>query len=282
MRADADVDFTFAAVDVKSGEVDLGAACGNMTAAVGPWAVDEGIVGLSEADLKECDKADMDDAEKRATVRIFNTNTSKIIHATFPVVLVSINGSLRMMASSTGDFRMDGVSGTAAPVQLEFLHPAGSKTGRLLPTGNVTDIVDDTECTLIDVGNPAVFIDASAIQDLPPLHCVTPDTIASTPGLLARLECLRSQAAVMMGISTSPATAPIGYPKISLISTAPEHGGHDVIVRSMSVGQPHKAIPITSALAVAAAAELKGSVVNKMASESRIAAEGLTVSYHAP
>jgi 2-methylaconitate cis-trans-isomerase PrpF len=99
---DADVDYTFAAIGVKDFEVDLSSNCGNMTSAIGPFAVDQGLVDGSN--------------DGEAVVRIHNTNTGKIIHASFPV----IDGE----AASEGDFAIDGVAGTAAKIQLAFINPA--------------------------------------------------------------------------------------------------------------------------------------------------------------
>src|SRR5437773_1683067 len=107
-RADADIDYTFAQVLIKDARVDYSGNCGNMSSAVGPFAVDEGLVGASG------------DA---ATVRIHNTNTKKLIHATFPVE----DGRTR----SDGDLAIPGVPGTGAPVRLDFLEPGGATTGRL-------------------------------------------------------------------------------------------------------------------------------------------------------
>ncbi len=140
-RADADVDYTFAQCAVKEARVDYGGNCGNMSAAIGPFAVEEGLVRLP------------DDGE--ATVRIHNTNTGKIIVARFPVE----HGAL----AADGDLAIDGVEGTAAPIRLEFLQPGGAKTGKLLPTGNAVDMIDGIEASCIDAANPCVFVLAEAL-----------------------------------------------------------------------------------------------------------------------
>src|SRR5215475_14374488 len=116
-RPDADVDYTFAQIGVRDSFVDYGANCGNMSSAVGPFALEEGLVEGP--------------ADGEATVRIHNTNTSKVIVARFPVR----DGT----PASTGDLEIDGVSGKAAPIRLEFLDPGGARTGKLLPTGNPCD-----------------------------------------------------------------------------------------------------------------------------------------------
>lgn len=111
-REDADVDYTFVAVGVRDNEVDFTANCGNMTSAVGPWAVERGWIDLGVKGEGEGG----DGGEEMVTVRIYNTNTGKIIHVTFPVV----DGE----ASVDGDFAIDGVAGTGAKIELAFVDPA--------------------------------------------------------------------------------------------------------------------------------------------------------------
>src|SRR6476659_5341746 len=115
-RPDADVDYTFAQVQIREPRVDYRSNCGNMSSAVGPFAVDEGLVRPNG---------------DTAVVRIFNTNTQKIIRLTFPLE----DGR----AATDGDLAIPGVAGTGAPVRLDFLAPGGATTGRLLPTGSATD-----------------------------------------------------------------------------------------------------------------------------------------------
>lgn len=269
-RPDADVDFTFAAVGVDHSEVDLGASCGNMTSAVGLWAVDEGVVRVPGNALAP-------EGEKPAdcTVRIFNTNTSKIIHARFPVLLPSAAEPAE--AASSGSFAIDGVAGSGAKIQLDFVNPSGSKTGKLLPTGNTVEVIRGKVATCIDVGNPAVFVRAA---DFGVHGQITPSEIEGRPGLLEELGRVRCEAAVRMGVAADVESVPGGYPKISLVGPPPQAGvGFDVSVRSISVGQPHRAIPITSALAVAAAAEVHGSIVHQCLSRQRAADGGLTIGH---
>ncbi|KAF7527315.1 hypothetical protein G7054_g10521 [Neopestalotiopsis clavispora] len=233
----ADVDYTFVSLGINNRHVDYSSNCGNMSSAVGPFAVDSGMVTVPEGVLESF------------TVRIHNTNTRKIIHATFPVVDEE--------ASSYGDFAIDGVSGTAAPIRLDFVEPAGSRTGKLLPTGNITDSFEGVNTTCIDVANPCCFVLAS---DLGVEGDLTPQEIDDHPTLKDTLDRIRRQAAVSMGLAATPEEAPGSVPKIAIISPNREANG-PLVVRAMSVGQPHKAIPVTVALAVAAAAKLPGSIV---------------------
>src|SRR4249920_155659 len=118
-RPDADIDYTFAQISVKEAKVDYGGNCGNMSSAMGPFAVDEGLVKMSGPD---------------ALVRVHNTNTKKIIWSRFPLD----DG----VSAVDGDMAIPGVAGTGAPVKLEFREPGGATTGKLLPTGSVADDLD--------------------------------------------------------------------------------------------------------------------------------------------
>jgi 2-methylaconitate cis-trans-isomerase PrpF len=142
-RPDADIDYTFAQVMVKDAHVDYSGNCGNMSSAVGPFAVDEGLV---------------DAADGEATVRIYNTNTDKIIHSTF-----AVHGG---QAVERGELAIPGVAGTGAPIRLDFVSPGGASTGRLLPSGRVVDEVEvpglgKVEVSMVDAANACVLVAAS-------------------------------------------------------------------------------------------------------------------------
>ena len=142
-RPDADVDYTFGQVAVDRPFVDWSSNCGNMTSAIGPFAVDEGLV---------------DAPGPQGVVVIHNTNTGKLIRARFPVG----EGA----AVVEGDTAIPGVPGTGAPVDLEFLDPGGAATGALLPTGNAVDVLEvedvgPVSASLVDAANPFVFVDAA-------------------------------------------------------------------------------------------------------------------------
>lgn len=262
-RSDADVDYTFAAVGVKNTDVDLSSNCGNMTSTIGPFAVDSGLV-VAKHD------------EKEKTVRIHNTNTGKIIHSTFSVE----HGE----AVSRGDFAIDGVASSASKIRLAFLDPTGSKTGKLLPTGNIVDIFDNVKATCIDVGNPCVFVQASDL-DVP--GGILPDAMEAHPNLLERLDSIRCQASVAMGISIDTSSTPGSIPKIAMVSKSHQHvllSGEqttdmDLVVRAISVGQPHRAVPITVAMALAAASKIKGSTVEINTSKEAVDPDGVTLGH---
>lgn len=249
---DADVDYTFVSLGIKNTDVDYSSNCGNMISAVGPFAVDSWLFPLSQ------------NSPESVMVRIHNTNTGKIIHSSFPVV----DGE----AAASGDFSIDGVAGTAARVQLDFINPAGSATGRLLPTDNATDLIDGVPATCIDAANPCVFVKAA---DLGVNGNLTPDEITAHPDLLLRLDSIRRQAGAKMGIADTPAGVPGSVPKIGLVAKPTPSNARDIeqkqtsadvdlLVRALSVGQPHKAVPITVALALAAAARVPGSTVSQV------------------
>src|SRR3984957_1048423 len=127
-REDADIDYTFAQIQIREPRVDYRSNCGNMSSAIGPFSVDEGLVRPNG---------------DTAVVRIFNTNTRKIIRSTFPLE----DGR----AATDGDLTIPGVAGTGAPGGLDFLAPGGATTGRLLPTGNCTDRLDAPGVGAIEV-----------------------------------------------------------------------------------------------------------------------------------
>ena len=164
----ADVDYTFAQVRIDRAHVDYGGNCGNMSSAIGPFAVDEGLVPKP--------------AERDAVVRIHNTNTRKIIVSRF-----QMDGG---EAAVAGDMVLDGVAGTGAPIRLEFLEPGGARTGRLLPTGQATNILDVAgygriPASLVDAANPAVFVAADVVGAT---ATETPAEIEANAALMAKLE----------------------------------------------------------------------------------------------
>lgn len=251
-RADADVDYTFAQVQVREARVDYRGNCGNMSSAVGPFAVDQGLL-----------PADGD----TALVRIFNTNTSKLIHARFPL--------REGRAHYSGDLAIPGVSGSGAPIRLDFLSPGGATTGKLLPTGNPVDRLDvpglgPIEVSMVDAANACVFIHAEIVGLT---GCELPEEIEARPDVLRQLAEIRVRASLAMGIAKTEAEArAIGIvPFVGLVSVpaaAPTLTGNpvekdeiDLAARVISNGQPHRALPLTISLCTAVAARIGGTVV---------------------
>ncbi|KXJ97513.1 PrpF protein [Microdochium bolleyi] len=282
-RADADVDFTFVQVGIKDGVLDLAGNCGNMSSAVGPAAWDHGLVTDLEAKLSSSHEASGEDAGetyREATVRFFNTNTSKVVHSRFRVT-----GHNPPRYCPTGDYEMDGVPGTQSCITLSFLNPAGAKTGKALPTGNPVDVLEipgdvggggtTIPASLVDVSNPGVFVKISDLgSDFAGAtpETLTPATLDADPVLKKKLEAIRQAGAAKMGLD--PKTESV--PKIVLLFDKPayEHDGSnlranedgevDVQCLALSMGQPHKAVPLTLALCLGAAANIPGTVAAQL------------------
>jgi 2-methylaconitate isomerase len=231
-RSDADVDYTFAQCAMKEAHVDYAGNCGNMSAAVGPFAVEEGLIACPP--------------DGEAVVRIHNTNTGKIIVSRFPVE----QGAL----AATGDLEIDGVTGTAAPIRLEFLQPGGARTGKLLPTGQAVDRVVGIEASCIDAANPCIFVMAKALGKT---GAESPQDLESDGEFLARMAEIREAGAALMGI---PGSASV--PLVAMVSAG--GGAADIQVRMISMGQPHRATPITGAICLALACRIPGTLPNQI------------------
>jgi 2-methylaconitate isomerase len=252
-RPDADIDYTFAQVSVKEAKVDYSGNCGNMSSAMGPYAVDEGIVKASG---------------KEALVRVHNTNTRKIIWSRFTLD--------EGLAAVDGELAIPGVSGTGDPVRLEFRDPGGATTGKLLPTGHVADVLDVPghgrfNVSMVDAANACCFVRA---DELGITGTEMPEALDADAALLERLQAIRIAASVAMGIASNreEAIAKRVVPFIGFVSdpqTARTLTGETIAVddvdltgRIISNGQPHRALPLTASLCMAVAARLQGSVVN--------------------
>ena len=252
-RSDADIDYTFGQVQIDKAVVDYSGNCGNMSSAIGPFAVDEGLIACADGE---------------ALVRIHNTNTGKIIHSRF---LVEDGQAL-----TSGPMTIPGVHGSGSPIALEFLDPGGAVTGKLLPTGNVHDTIsledgEDIRVTMVDAANPCVFVSATDVG----LHGnESPDDLDALPALLAKLGAIRESASVAMGITTTLQQARDRSltPFVVVVAPPAPSAGQplsgddiDLLARALSSGQPHRALPLTVSLCTAIAAKLPGSVVHALA-----------------
>jgi 2-methylaconitate cis-trans-isomerase PrpF len=240
----ADVDYTFAQVHVREPVVDWSGNCGNCSAAVGPFAIDEGLVPAREGETR---------------VRIHNTNTKKLILAHVPVA----GGE----AAVTGDFELPGVPGRGARIALDFLDPGGAGTGRLLPTGRPQDVLDGVPASLVDATNPMVFVRAA---DLGLTGTERPAALDADRALAARLEALRVAGARLMGLPGSAAVPKIALvappaPFTALDGTAYGADRADLVARVISMGNAHRAFALTAAMCLAVAAEIAGTVVQACA-----------------
>jgi 2-methylaconitate cis-trans-isomerase PrpF len=251
-RADADIDYTFAQVQIRDPRVDYRSNCGNMSSAVGPFAIDEGIVRPNG---------------DTAVVRIFNTNTRKIIRSTFPLE----DGR----TATDGDMAIPGVAGTGARVRLDFLAPGGATTGKLLPSGKPIDRLDvpgsgPIEVSMVDAANACVFVRA---RDLGLTGRELPEELERDPGLLEKLQQIRRIASIAMGITEDDAEAGTvaAVPIIGFVAPpmdAPTLSGDpitktqvDLTARFLSNGQPHRALPLTASLCTAVAGCIAGTLV---------------------
>ena len=251
-ESERDVNYTFGAVGIDEPFVDYSANCGNLSSAVGPYAIEQGLV-----------KAE----EPFTTVRIFNTNTQKMIYSRVPVKKGKV--------VSDGDYAIDGVPGTGAKIELTFMDPGGATTGKLLPTGKIVDIVtlesgEKIPLTIVDAGNPTAFVRAT---DLGLQGTELPGPLEQEVDTKKKLETLREKVAVLMGIPFNPS-----IPKISFVGppqdyrtmtgTEMKKSAISLVARVMAMGKMHKTFAITAGIPAAIAAVIPGSVVHGVVGES--------------
>lgn len=256
-RDDVDVEYEFGQVSVDRAVVEYGSNCGNLSSAVGVFALEAGLVQAPDG---------------WAVVRMWNLNTAKRVDCTLEVV----GGHARI----AGDTAIAGVSGTGAPIRMDFLDPGGAATGRLLPTGAPVDTLslpDGTtvQASIIDASNLCVFVRAA---DLGLAGTELPTELRGRVAQMARLEEIRAAAAVAAGVAETAKEAMRRLhvvPKIALVAAAadaPTLSGEGVRkadcgiqVRMLSMGVPHLAIPLTGAMCVGVAARVPGSLVHECA-----------------
>lgn len=252
-RADADVDYTFGQVSFETNFVDYGGNCGNISSAVGPYAVDMGLVAPREPET---------------TVRIHLTNSGHILTATVPTV----GGK----AAVDGDYVVDGVPGSGAKITLDWSGVVGTVSGgQVLPTGKVKDAitVDGKEyaVSLVDAGNPHVFISAASLGMR---GTESPGEIEGNKALMALIEKIRGRAAVVFGLADAPEQAAVKTPYIpffaivgppadyvGLNGVRVRKGDIDLVSRLVFMLRMHKAYPITGTACTGAAARIPGTVV---------------------
>jgi methylitaconate Delta-isomerase len=281
-RPDADVDYTFAQVSFESALVDYGGNCGNISSAVGPFAIDEGLV---EA------------VEPVTTVRIRMTNSDRILIAEVPV-----KGGKAMV---DGDFAIDGVPGTGAKIAMDWSDVVGSITGKLLPTGNAKDTIEvddvvggitgklmptgnpkDTietdgvkyTVSIVDAGNPVVFVHAASLNMK---GTESPNEIESNKPLMETIEKIRGHAAVMCGMVERPEDAKTISPYVpfffivsppadyrTINGTIVKAKNIDLVARGLFMLKAHKAIQVSGSLCTGAAARVPGTIVGDVLRET--------------
>ena len=254
---DHDVTFTFGQVDVRSPLIDWSGTCGNMSAAVGPFAIDEGMVPAVEPITR---------------VRVLATNTGKRYVAHVPVC----GGR----AAVEGDYRLDGVPAPGACIDLEYLDPGGTLGRGVLPTGKAREpyaLADGRKCTvsIVDAALPAIFVQA---EETGADACQLAPELDADVALQKTLEEIRCQAAVRLGLASDPNDAhervqhtpkvvlvapPAGY--VSSSGRPVEADDIDVVVRAISMRTTHRTVPGTVAMCLAVATCIEGTVVHEVA-----------------
>jgi 2-methylaconitate cis-trans-isomerase PrpF len=255
-----DVEYTFGQVSLTEPFVDMAGNCGNISSAVGPYAIDKGLVSA---------------VDPVTTVRIFNTNTKKLIVADVPV--------REGRVVTQGTYQINGVPGTGAEIKMHFIDPGGAITGKLLPTGNVTDKIklesgQTIDVSIVDAGNLAGFVRAEQVglrgDELPA-------EFESRADILATLEEIRAKISERLGMCANWRDAFQHYrtnPKIAFVSAPAAFrtlqgrqvpaDSMDIVARVMAMGRMHKAFAITAAIPTAAASRVPGSVVHALCRQS--------------
>jgi probable AcnD-accessory protein PrpF len=259
-RSKHDVDYLFGQVSIDQAFVDWSGNCGNLSAAVGPFAISNGLI--DPARLPK---------DGIATIRIWQANIQKTIIAHVPMT----NGAVQ----ETGDFELDGVTFPAAEVQLEFMDPAAEEEGAggaMFPTGQLVDDLEvpgigTLKATMINAGIPTIFVNADAIGYA---GTELQEAINSDPKALAMFETIRAYGALRMGLikDISEAAKRQHTPKVAFVAAPKEYvsssgkvvkaGDVDLLVRALSMGKLHHAMMGTAAVAIGTAAAIPGTLVN--------------------
>ena len=254
-----DVDYLFGQVSIDQPFVDWSGNCGNLTAAVGSFAISNGLVDATRIPENGI-----------CTVRIWQVNIQKTIIAHVPITQGQVQ--------ETGDFELDGVTFPAAEVQIEFLDPAddGEDGGAMFPTGNLVDTLEVPEigrfqATFINAGIPTIFLNA---EDIGYTGSELQDAINGDAKALARFETIRAHGAKQMGLiqDISEAASRQHTPKIAFVSKPKQYVSSsgktiteqdtDLLVRALSMGKLHHAMMGTAAVAIGTAAAIPGTLVN--------------------
>ena len=249
-RADADIEYCHGQVAVDRPVIDYSANCGNLSSAVGPFAIDEGLFSPT--------------TDGEALIRLHNLNSGVRIDARIPL--------RDRLFEPDGDFVMPGVAGTGARIALEYL--TDDSSGPMFPTGHASETMrlhDGRSCrvTLVSVSLPCVFVHADEVG----LRAtMSPAEIEADHTAMARLEEIRREAGIRMGLAASIDDVPLATPKVGIVGTPADYVAlngaavakrdADIVVRMISVGQPHKAVPLTAAMTLAAACLVPGTVPN--------------------
>jgi len=250
-RDDADVDYNFIQIAVDQPIAEWNNNCGNLSGAVGPYAVQEGIIKPKEGENK---------------IRIYQVNTDKIIHSTFNVK----DGKPEI----EGNYTIAGVYGESSKVRLDYLEPGGSGTGKLLPTGNVIDEIEidgfgKIKVSVVDAATPLIYIQA---EDLGLKGTESPDELDGNVEKMEIIQKIRRKCAFMTGLSKSEHEAPMNTPRIGIVTSPKDYvsldksnikgDDQDITARMFSMGKTHKAIMGTAGVNIGVAAAIEGTIPN--------------------
>jgi 2-methylaconitate cis-trans-isomerase PrpF len=257
-RPDADVNYTMAQVGIVDALIDFGGNCGNISSGVGPFAIDEGLVKVQEPET---------------LVRIYNTNTKKILKA----YVATENGK----SVYTGDYSIDGVPGTGSKILLDYSGTGGTLTGNILPTGNPVDMVavpgmGEIEISIVDAGNPTCFLSPEVLGFSGIEGPQDPKIISS----LDRIELIRGTVSKMLGLAEEAEKARIQSPTrpmIAFVSPPAEYTSYtdgarigiheiDFVSRLFFMQTMHKTYAGTGTVCTGAAAMIEGTIVNRVCS----------------
>ena len=257
-RDDADVNYTMGQVSITESLIDFFGNCGNISSGVGPFAIDEGLVTVEEP---------------QTIVRIYNTNTKKILKAYVP----THEGKTKY----TGDYAIDGVPGSGSKILLDYSETSGTLGGNVLPTGNPVDVISfpiigDAEVSIVDVGNPVCFFNAKTLGFSGKEGPMDPKIIDN----LENIELIRGTVSKYLGLASDAAKARMESPTLPLIIYVSEPNDYtsftdgtrikradiDLIAHSFFMQVMHKTYPGTGAVCTAAAAMIDGTIVNRVCS----------------
>jgi methylitaconate Delta-isomerase len=257
-RKDADVDYTMCQVDINKPIVDFRGNCGNISSGVGPFAIDEGLVKATDPET---------------IVKIYNTNTNKLLKA----YVSTFEGEPEYL----GDYAIDGVPGTSSKILLDFSATEGAVTGKLLPSGNVVDLISipsigKIEASIVDAGNPACFIKSESVD----LSGIEGPLDASVIRALDRIELIRATVAKELGFVDDPEKARTKSPTLPMIFLVSKPISYtsfadgskidsdkiDFVARCFFMQEMHKTYPGSGTVCTGAAAMIEGTLVNQVSS----------------
>jgi 2-methylaconitate cis-trans-isomerase PrpF len=257
-RSDTDINYTMAQVDITKPILDFKGNCGNISSGVGPFAIDEGLVPVKDTET---------------VVRIYNTNTKKILKA-----FVQTDGG---KSKYTGDYAIDGVPGTSSKILLDYSATEGAATGRLLPTGNPIDVISipsigKIEMSIVDAGNPMCFVKPEVLN----LSGIEGPLDQKLIDALDRVELIRGMAAKIIGFVDDPAKARIESPAGPMLAIVSEPKDYisftdgarvkaeeiDFVARGFFMQEMHKTYAGTGTVCTGAAAMIEGTLVNRVCS----------------